>query len=160
MLHCVFFPSPSVVGQWRRWNPKFVLLWTNVAALRVRSYGMRTAVRSWRDLPAVSCQRLGMRLEGLCVLLLCDYGRHWLLEASWKRSTFAKSPRVHPNLPSASPRRCTMHSTLPNLQQTFLSISISPSWPSSHHTNARIIASPVYHPHHLHMFAGISHLCR
>jgi hypothetical protein len=88
------------------------LLWTNVAALPVHSYGMRMVVRGWCDLPdlpfclpfvrVVSTIRYQTR-SLLRASTVCDCGRHWLLEATWKRSTLTKSPRVHPNLPSARP---------------------------------------------------------
>jgi hypothetical protein len=65
----------------------FILWWTNVAALPVHFYGMRTVGRSGCDLPdlpissaifACFVKRLGLRLEAFCVLLRwATAGVHW-----------------------------------------------------------------------------------
>ena len=92
-------------------SPALRLRWTDVAALRRHSTGMRIVARSRSDLPdlpsrlpfskfRLSGRRLGRRLEGCGVLLPCmTVGVIGLLEGL-EGSAVAKSPdRVHPNLP-------------------------------------------------------------
>jgi hypothetical protein len=98
-------------GQWRRWVLQFGRRWTNVAALRARSHGMRAAVRSRRgllDLPLLVMSKIRYQTRSLFAgFYLCtvhDYGRHWLLEASWKRSAPTKSPKRPPQSALREPR--------------------------------------------------------
>lgn len=131
-------------AQWRRRILQFSRRWTNVAALRARSHGMRAAVRSRRgllDLPfsscrfCLSCQRLGIRLEAfLPASTVHDYfyGRHWLLEASWKRSAPTKSPKRPPQSALREPRHLLhLHPALypTQFEANFHFISLSSSCP-------------------------------
>ena len=117
-LHAHFSVTGSS-GPVAEMDPQIVSQWTDVAALRERSYGMRIVVHSRCDLPDLSdlpdlplslpFSLVGSTIRSETRSLLCastarDRGRHWPsrrhLEAICPS---LKSPRVRPNLPPRAP---------------------------------------------------------